>query len=225
MPKIEQLEDGKKVKIELEGGEIFEGDWLTATQKLAESQEQTKKWGQGLKTEVETLKTQPRVEPQKPPVNAEEEQLRSYLADQTARYLGLQNGQELKQRLDRIGEISENTANRAVAAEFMDQCPDFPNTQDSINKLAQKMDAMGYDYTPQSMIAAHMLCLREGSYKPLTDQEIQSTVGVRTAPVPPPMIRSGSPDSQQSGEDLSTMPLDKLREKYMKDYFAQQGRQ
>lgn len=227
---VESLDEGKKLKVTLETGEIFEGDPLEVTNKMAAAHVETKRWGQDWKKKAETP-------PVVPPVNAnqtatntptvEETQLRKYLLDQTAQALGYKDGEEYKADLIKAKGVTEKIANQSVAADFISQCPDFPNNDASIEALKTKMEKMGYDYTPQSMIAAHMLCLREESYKPLSLQEQNQTwannMNASNRGTPPPMIRSNSPENQQP-VDLWNEPLDKQRERIIREQLAQQGR-
>ena len=94
---IKKLEDGR-ISAKLETGEVFEGDPLEVTTKLAEAQVNTKRWGQGFKQELETLKsTPPPPAATQPPVDANEAQLQQYLLNQTAKAIGYDNGEQFKQ--------------------------------------------------------------------------------------------------------------------------------
>ena len=215
---IKTLGDGK-ILARLETGEVFEGDPIEVTTKLAEAQVNTKRWGQGFKTELDQLKATPPPQPPPPPptpAEASEAQLQAYLLDQQAKALGYSNGEEFKADLRQVKSTAEQVNNHMVASAFMAQCQDFPNTPESIESLSHKIDEMGWDFTPQSMIAAHALCLRENSadatkgYAPLTVEqqneswnqglaEANRQAAQRTAPHP--MLRSGSPDANTRGFD------------------------
>lgn len=230
---IEQLEEGKKLKVTLETGEIFEGDPLEVTNKMAAAHVETKRWGQTAHSELKTLKDKPPVTPPTttPPVaNPEEAQLQSYMLDVTGKALGYKNGDEYKADLIRVKAISDETQNRAVAAEFMNMCPDFPNTQPAIDALKKKMEDLGYNYSPQSMIAAHSVLVRENSsdpakgYKPLSAAEQNATwannMQAASRQQAPPMIRSGSPDANSQVPDLYKEPLDQMRARLIREQLA-----
>lgn len=223
--KIEQLEDGKKLKVELETGEVFEGDPIEVTNKMAAAHVSTKKWGQEWKAKAEAppVVTPPPVTPN---ANAEELQLQKYLLEQTAKGLGYNSAEEYKADLAKVKSVTERQANQAVAADFIQQCPDFPNSEASIEALKTKMEKMGYDYTPQSMIAAHMLCLREEAYKPLSVQDQNETWANRMAASgrgnPAPMIRSNSPEQAQT-IDLYKEDLNAQRARIIKEQLAERG--
>ena len=66
------------------------------------------------------------------------------------------------------------------------------------------------------MAAAHALAVQNRVYQPLSQQEIAVANGYAPEahrPAPPPMIKSGNPDSQNREENLYEIPLDVLRKK------------
>lgn len=214
---IKTLGDGK-ILARLETGEVFEGDPIEVTTKLAEAHVSTKRWGQGFKTELDALKAAPPAPPPPPPTPAEanEQQLQAYLLEQTAKALGYDSAAEYKADIARVKSTTDEVNNQLVASQFLAQCQDFPNTQPAIDAIAAKIDENGWDFTPQSMIAAHALCTREGKYQPLSQEQItaQWSQGLQNSnrPTPPPVLRSSSPDSQPAGgENPYAMKLDDLR--------------
>jgi len=54
-------------------------------------------------------------------------------------------------------------------------CPEFPSTPESVEKLTSKIDQMGWQYNQQSLMAAHLMCVRENAYQPLTAQEVNAS--------------------------------------------------
>jgi len=211
---IKTLPDGK-ISAKLETGEIFEGDPLEVTTKLAEAHQSTKRWGQEWKAKAEAPPPAP---PPPPPTPAEqnEAQLQAYLLDQQAKALGYENGEAYKADLQRVKHTADEVNNQLVASAFLAKCQDFPNTQEAIDSLSKMLDENKWDFTPQSMIAAHALCLREGKYQPLSaeDQNAAWEQGLRSSnrQAPPPMIRSGAPDNNNRGqENPYAMKLDDLR--------------
>jgi hypothetical protein len=224
MPKkIEVTPD--KFNIELETGEVFSGDPLAATTKLAEAQENTKRWGQQgyakaaqLEKELEELKAKQTAQPTPTTPEAQNEaQLQTYLLTQTAKALGYENAEQYKADLAKVKATTDEVTNNLVASQFLAQCPDFPNSPEAIEALSKKIDDMKWDFTPQSMIAAHSVCLREDKYKPLSAEEQNATweQGLRSSnrQAPPPMVHSNAPDANQRGFDpwSKDVKLDDLR--------------
>jgi hypothetical protein len=110
----------------------------------------------------------------------------------------------------------QNRQNREIAAVFLAQNPDFPNTDESIKMLDGLITRNGLEYTPENMAMAHSYAVKNGLYQPLSREEQQVAAGLAVQaqrPTPPPMIRSSSPESSawQSGHDPQTMPLEELR--------------
>lgn len=222
--KIEKLPDGN-LNVELETGEKFSGDPLTVTEKLAEAQVNTKRWGQGFKQELETLRAAPVQPPPattQPPADANERQLQDYLLNQTARALGYGNADEYRADLMRVKATSEKMGNQIVATEFLSLNQDFPNTPEAIDALSNKIDEMKWDFSPQSMTAAHALLIREHStdqakgYAPLTAEQVNSAwandMHKASRQTPPPMLNTGNPEISGGGQnDPYAMPLADLR--------------
>lgn len=179
---VKKLEDGK-VEVTLESGEKFAGDPFEVLNKMGDAHVSTKRWAQNIKAENENLKAQ-RINPPEPVQqvqqtatngNADELALQNYLLDQHAKALGYKNGSEYQEEVQRIKATSEQTANNQVAESFMLACPEFPSTPESIDKLTAKIDQFGWKYDQQSLMAAHLMCVREGAYQPLSAQEVNAS--------------------------------------------------
>jgi hypothetical protein len=87
--------------------------------------------------------------------------LTEYLLNKAYAVLGFKDADELQTALAGHGE-HENY--RIIATVFLELCPEFPNTKQSIDALAAKIHFWIWPYTLESMIAAHYLCLREKLY-------------------------------------------------------------
>ena len=224
MPKIEKTPDGK-VHVELENGpEKWDAnDPMEATNQLAKALDEGKKWGkEGWEKAKQYEAELAQLKQPKPPATAtpdpQEAQLQSYLVDQWARGLGFKDGAEAKQKLGTVLQTTDEVHNQVVASNFLSACPDFPNTAEAIEKLSQKIDAVGWDFSPQSMIAAHTLCIKENAYKPLTaeEQNAQWTAGLSAAnrgqapPQAPPGVAADNRGAP-GGSDPWQMKLDELR--------------
>jgi hypothetical protein len=218
--KIETLPDGN-LNVELETGEKFTGNPLEVTSKLAEAHQATKAWGREWKQKAEAV---PPVQPvQQQPVDQNEAQLQHYLLDQTAKGLGYSSADEYKADLQRVKATSERVNNNLVATEFLSLNQDFPNTPESVEILSKKLEGMGWDYSPQSMTAAHALLIREHAqdqtkgYAPLTQQQISETwsqnlQASNQRPTAPPMLQGSNPEQSSGGQlDPNTMSMADLR--------------
>lgn len=224
MPEIKKLEDGK-VEVKYETGETFTGDPMEVLNKMGEAHVSTKRWAQNIKSENENLKNQqvnpPPPPPAQPAGNADDLALQSYLLDQQAKALGFKNGDEYKQRLEYINGVTERQENNQVAESFMLACPEFPSTDDAVNKLTGKIDQMGWQYNQQSLMAAHLMCVREKAYEPLTAEQVnaswannmQAASGTRP-PVPPTPPQGGAPGNTDNTNPW-TMSQDELRKKVL----------
>jgi len=207
----------------LETGEIFEGDPLEVTTKLAEAQVNTKRWGQ--KGYAEATEWKQKAEAPPPPPPKPEQQPLGPIDPETARWVAEASARgkgfpslEAQQAYEKERDaLAEQYKNETVSKIFLAKCQDFPNTQEATEALAKTVEENNWDFTPQSMIAAHALCLREGKYKALDEQEQQYAAGDRAAiaqqrGAPPPMIRSGAPDNNNRGqENPYAMKLEDLR--------------
>jgi len=108
----------------------------------------------------------------------------------------------------------ENRENHETAAVFLAQNPDFPNNEQSINALDQIIARNNLDWSPENMAMAHTYAVKNGLYQPLSLEAQQQAAGLAvqaTRPTPPPMIRSGNPESGFRTADVHSMPLVELR--------------
>lgn len=227
---IKTLENGK-ISAKLETGEVFEGDPLEVTQKMAEAHVSTKKWGQGFKQQFETLQAQHATPPPpttvQPPVDANEAQLQQYLLTQTAKALGYNSADEYKADLQKVKGTTEKVNNNLIVTEFFNLAPDFPNTDAASAALAKKIDEQHWEFSPTAMLAAHTLLIREHSvdptkgYAPLTSEQINATWANNMAAYnrrnAPPMLRGNGVDSNPPVNPYA-VPLEQLR----KDAIAQE---
>lgn len=228
MPEIKKNDDGT-VEVTYETGEKFKGDPIDVMNEIGKAHESTKRWSQNIKAENENLKNQQMNPPAPPPPavpvgNADELALQSYLLDQQAKALGFKNGEEYKERLTYINGVTEQQANNQVAESFMLACPEFPSTDDAVNKLTSKIDQMGWQYNQQSLMAAHLMCVREKAYEPLTPEQMNASwaqnmqVASGTAPqgrtVPPTPPQGGAPGNAEQTNPWA-MSTDELRKKVL----------
>jgi hypothetical protein len=221
--KIETLPDGN-LNVELETGEKFTGNPLEVTAKLADAQVNTKRWGQGFKQELETLRSTPPPQPvQQQPVDQNEAQLVNYMGEMWAKWAGYPDGNAAKRTLGKIVTTTDKIDNNLAAADFLNLNQDFPNTPKSVEILSHKVEEMGWDFSPQSMTAAHALLVREHAqdqtkgYAPLTQQQISETwsqnlQASNQRPTAPPMLQGSNPEQSSGGQlDPNTMSMADLR--------------
>ena len=226
--KIEALPDGK-IKAQLETGEIFEGDPLEVTTKLAEAQVNTKRWGQGFKQELETIKATP--PPPPPTVDPNLKETSKWVWDTLAVGIGPEvTGEQLKNKLIADAEALKQLNMDRMLLNFKSRCRDFPDTDEASEKAVERaqqdfgiadMDEFAKvnpDVAAKCMEAAHRACVADGVYQPLSLDEQKYAEGDKAAiaqqrgQAPPPMIRSGAPDNNRGFDPWSKdVKLEDLR--------------
>ena len=108
-----------------------------------------------------------------------------FLADQKARY----------PREAQNNEVLEQYKNQNIVAQFFSEHPDYPQTPQADAALETIINRNGWEWTPDSMAAAHALAVQHRVYQPLSQQEIALANGYAPEvhrPVPPPMIRGSA---------------------------------
>jgi hypothetical protein len=218
--KIEKLPDGN-LNVELETGEKFTGDPLAVTEQLAKSQQETKKWAQGIKAENETLKAHPATPPP-PPADANEKQLQEYLLNQTAKALGYNSGEEYKADLSKVKGTVQKVASSDALQSFFTSHPEFPGTPEANDMIGKIFDEKGWtEMTADNLHFAHLEAVdrhrrdpKQG-YEPLSSEAINSAwannMSAANRQNVPPMLRTGNPEGTQTGNDPYAMKMDDLR--------------
>lgn len=224
MPNEVKKNDDGTVEVKLETGEVYKGDPFDVLNKMGDSYVSGKRWTQNIKAENETLKAQ-RLNPPEPPapvqpVNQDEAALDSYLLERQAKALGYKTGPEFKQAWEYGRQVVERQANEQVAADFMMACPEFTGEKDAVDKLSAKVDSMGWQYDPQSLMAAHLLCMREGAYRVLNTDEVnmaanRSASQQTTAKAPPQPPGGNNPDGSQNNVNPWQMSQDELKKQIL----------
>jgi hypothetical protein len=217
-------------------GETFRGfkanENRDAIRKLAESKVNTRRHYENLAQQQQPAngqQTQPQPQPQAQPANNpavnENQSLTDWFLDETAKRFGYQNGAEMVAdqnaryaREQQNNEILEQYKNQNIVSQFLMQTPEYPNTDQANAALETIINRNGWEWTPDSMAAAHALAVQHRVYQPLSQQEIAVANGYAPEahrPAPPPMIRGDNPDMARPTEDLYTMPLDQLRKQIL----------
>jgi hypothetical protein len=219
-------------------GETFTGfkadENRDAIRKLAESKVNTRRHYENLVQQQpangQQTQVQPQAQPQAQPANnptAEGPSLTDYLAQQTmegvARQFGYENSAEFVadqkaryQREQQNNQLLEQYKNQNTVSEFFMQHPEYPNTDEANDALEQIINRNGWEWTPDSMAAAHALAVQHRVYQPLSQQEIAVANGYAPEarrPAPPPMPRGGNPETSTPVQNEWEMPLDQLRKR------------
>jgi hypothetical protein len=218
-------------------GETFRGfkadENRDAIRTLAESKVNTRRHYENLAQQQQPAngqqtQIQPQEQPQAQPANnptAEGPSLTDYLAQQTmegvARQFGYENSAEFvadqKARYQREQEnnaLLETYKNQNIVSQFFMEHPDYPQTPQSDAALEQIINRNGWEWTPDSMAAAHALAVQGRAYQPLSQEQIAVANGYAPEvrrPAPPPMPRGGNPESGTPAQSEYEMPLDQLR--------------
>jgi hypothetical protein len=214
---LQNLPDGN-MEVRLITGEVFKGDPLTVTQRMAEAQVNTKRWAQRARQSQPTAEPpQLNQQPQQqiiPPEPTQQSTIADYWAEQQAQALAKQFGFSGADELRQWGE----TVNQKVAAisqyeddrlamDFCARCPDFPATPEASDAIANIVESQGWQWNADSLQAAHLLAVQNHMYQPISPEEPQVT-----RPAPPPMLRTNNPEisfAQQSPYEMNLADLRK----------------
>ena len=223
----------------LQSGETFKGfpqslkgENREAIRRLAEGRVSTQQYYQSLLEQAVAQQqpangqqTQPQAQPQAQPANDpavnQNQSLTDWFLDETAKRFGYQNGNEMVadqnaryQREQHNNAELEQIKNERTVLAFFAAHPEYPNSDLANNALEQIINRNGWEYTPDTMAAAHLLAVQNHVYQPLTREEIAASNGYAPPahrPAPPPMLQSNNPDTQTAPPDPWNMPLDQLR--------------
>jgi hypothetical protein len=222
--------DGK-VTMKLATGETFPdlpNQNRDALRRLGESKVNTRRHYENLAQQQQAANGQ---QPQAQPQHADQS-LTDWFLDETAKRFGYQNGNEMVadqnaryQREQKNNEVLEQYKNQNTVSQFFMEHPDYPNTDQANNALETIINRNGWEWTPDSMAAAHALAVQNRVYQPLSHHEIQVANGYASEarrPTPPPMLKGGNPETQTSNFDPWTA---KDSATIRKEYFAELERQ
>lgn len=225
---LKQLEGGK-IEVKLETGEVFTGDPLEVTAKLADSKVETRRHYEQKEADLLSRQPEPVVQPVVEP-NNQEAQWQAYILDQTAKGLGYKNADEYKAVLGKVLTATSEFSRDRATLNFQSKYPDYPNTDEAGDALvarAQKdfgvdLDSLSVANPQQAsavMAAAHLSCLRDGVYKPLSAEEQNASwsdaLRQSNRPHAAPMLPSSAPDSAPTSGNEWQMPLDQLRKQVL----------
>jgi len=215
-------------------GETFRGfkadENRDAIRKLAESKVNTRRHYENLAQQQQPAngqqtQPQPQAQPGNDPALSPNQSLTDWFLDETAKRFGYQNGAEMVadqnaryQREQKNNEVLEQYKNQNIVSQFFMDHPEYPNTDQANNALETIINRNGWEWTPDSMAAAHALAVQHRVYQPLTQEEIAAANGYAPQvhrPTPPPIPRSNAPDNTQSQSGLWEMPLDQLRKQIL----------
>jgi DNA-nicking Smr family endonuclease len=207
-------------------GETFRGfkanENRDAIRKIAESKVNTRRHYENLAQQQQPANGQ-QLQPQAQPPASESPSLTDWFLDETAKRFGYQNGAEMVAdqnaryaREQQNNAVLEQVKNERTVQEFFANHPEYPNSDQANNALEQIINRNGWEWTPDTMAAAHALAVQNRVYQPLSQQEIAIANGYAPQvhrPTPPPIPRSSAADSQVTEFNLWTEPLDQLKKR------------
>jgi hypothetical protein len=209
------------LEVQLITGERYAGDPITVTQRLAESQVNTKRWGQQQRLQAQQPQPmQPTAQPTEQTASGSlADDLAARQADALAKQFGFSDRTELMQWGETVNQkmaTIQQFEREKQAMEFFTKVPDFPGTPEAISAVAQVVDSMGLPETAEAMQMAHAFAVSRGMYEPLSLQAQQAANGGTAQQItrqsPPPLLKTGNPEVSQGGEtDPWKMPLADLR--------------
>jgi hypothetical protein len=194
--------DGGNYEVTVEG-QVYKGTHQQVLQELAKAQYHATHTIRDTRTELEKLKTPapaPVVAPTTPTEPQEVIAARQYLADETAKALGFRDATELKQSIGAMTGVVENNSQNSLVSGFFQLVPEFPDNNETVEKLFKVQEANGLPMTPQGLRAAHLIAVAEKQYAPLTPEQIKVQqaralgidVGTLVPPTAAPMVPSSS---------------------------------
>ena len=216
----------------LQTGETFKGftgsENRDAVRKLGESKVQTRRHYESLAQQLpqpqqptngQQSQQQPTNGQQPDPgMNANQTfDSQAYLREETAKAFGFRDAEEMISDYGFMREQAEKYRILELSSSFHSRNQDFPNTEKAVEALEAVCRANNWDMENiDNLSNAHAVAVRHGLYLPLSQEQIRASVAGPEPvhrPAPPPMLRSGSPDSQNREENLYEIPLDVLRKK------------
>ena len=229
---LNNLPDGN-LEIQLITGERFIGDPITVTQKLAEAQVQTKRWGQSQRQQTQT-QVQPTEQQTTPQIEstgslAGDLAARNAMAqaDALAKRFGFSNeaelmqwGETINQKIAKIDEYEMQNA----ATEFFTKCPDFPATEQANEAIGAIVETMHLPLTGEGFQAAHAIAVQRGMYQPISKEALQQAqYGAQPhRATAPPMLRGNNPE-MLSSQNPYDMPLSELRKQAINQELNKSG--
>jgi hypothetical protein len=127
--------------------------------------------------------------------------------------------------VDTVNTQTATAQSEQVVGQFLSRAEDFPNTEEATGKLLGKLQAMGIPegsrITPETLQAAHLLCIQGKDYTPLNNDQIQAVrnkamgqVTQRTSPTPAPVITPQAPNTGNTEVNPwdKNISLEQLRE-------------
>jgi hypothetical protein len=220
--------DGK-VTMKLVTGETFPdlpNQNRDALRKLGESKVNTRRHFESLLAAQQQPANGQQSQPQAQSPASESPSLTDWFLDETAKRFGYQNSAEfIADQNARYAREQENNAlleqykNQNIVSQFFSEHPDYPQTPQSDAALEQIINRNGWEWTPDTMAAAHAISVQNRVYQPLSQHEIQLANGGYAPevhrPTPPPIPRAGSPENAAAPIDLWTEPLDQQRKRIL----------
>ena len=225
-------------------GEVFDGQPLEVTQKLAASKVATNRSYLEAKGKLEAIP------PSAPAADAavveQREQIAATLSslppDQfaelyyqklndpaeatamaMARSLGYDNADEMKQDFIDMKATSEVQRATQIAATFERDCPEYPFTDGARDKLYEVLQENNMKETLGNLKLAHAYCIQNKLYVPRTPEEIAAGRGAAkpaTVTVPPPMLppQNAAPVTT----NFANMTSDQIAAEYQKIKYSTQ---
>ena len=217
---LAKLPDGN-LEVKFDTGEVFSGDPLEVTAKLAESRLTARGERDQWRQKAETVSTAPPPASQQP-IDPNEKATQEWLLNQTAKALGYNSGEEYKAELTRVKSSTEEVSKQTALQQFFTQHPEYPATPEANDLIGKIFDEKGWtEMTADNLHFAHLEALdrhrrdpKQG-YEPLSAEAVNSAwannMQQSSRVNPPPMLRSANPEFTSGNPDPYAMPLADLR--------------
>jgi hypothetical protein len=220
-------------------GEVFRGSLQEIQSAVIKAGIETKKWGRSLNAEVKQLRAQlaalqngqnpGAVIPETPQPTWEQlgqlpDESSRFLVENAAKVLGYRNADELinhqlerDQKLASVEQKLEQYENDKILGDSMLMAPDYPDTKQAANAIAQIIDASGLEWNADNMALAYQHAVRKGLYQALRPEEIEASnqPQQRSSRHVPPTPPTGNAPGGNENLNPWSMDRDELRKKVL----------
>ena len=206
---LSKLPDGN-LEVKFDTGEVFSGDPLDVTAKLAESRltarSERDQWR--LKAETTQQSNSTSAGTAQPAIDPNEKATQDWLAKNTVAGLGLGTPEEVKNQWDQFKQFQEQAQTNMAVTQFYQMHPEYPGSQAAHDAIGKIMDERGWAINADNFEAAHLIAIQKKLYEPVQVDNGNYSQSRATAP---PMLRSNNPEVGSGGSDPYAMPMDQLR--------------
>jgi hypothetical protein len=203
---LAKLPDGN-LEVKFDTGEVFSGDPLEVTAKLAESRLTARGERDQWRQKAEAVPPPPPPPEPAPHVDTNEKATQDWLAKNTVAGIGLGTPEEVKAEWEQLKAFREQMEINNSVTQFYQMHPEYPGTK-AANDAVQTIfnENPEWKLTPGNFEAAHLIALQRKMY-----DRVDPAAQTDNRATPPPMLRGSNPEMASGNPDPYAMPLADLR--------------